>query len=291
MAPAPTARSRVEAAAWSLAYLVGGYFLTTMLLAGLTSEFSAIGLTPGGGLAGSALVQAVAGVAAFGFLTWLIGRRVLRLSWGELGWTNRRDAFRGFLRAFGVGFGTGAIALALGVPLAGSEWRLDGGTFGQYVARSVAIWLALLPASFMEELAFRGVAIAGFERAMGRGAAIVVTAIVFGLAHGANPGITPLALGNTALAGVFLGLTFFARGGLFSATGAHIGWNLALAGLAAPVSGLPFEIPWIDFIPGEPTWFTGGEFGPEGGLLATFALLIGVVLVARWRDFRGQEAS
>jgi len=291
MATAPSARSRVGAAAWSLVYLVGGYFLTSLLLAGLTSEFSAIGLPPGGGLAGAALVQAVSGMAAFGFLTWLIGRRALRLSWRELGWPERRDALRGFARGFLIGFAIGAVALALGVPLAGSVWRLDGGTFGQYLARSVVIWLALLPASFMEELAFRGCAIVGFERAMGRGAAIVLTAIVFGLAHGGAPGLTALALGNISLAGVFLGLTFYARGGLFSATGAHIGWNLALAGLAAPVSGLPFEIPWIDFIPGLPAWLTGGEFGPEGGLLATIALVVGIVLVARWRDFRGAEAT
>jgi hypothetical protein len=53
----------------------------------------------------------------------------------------------------------------------------------------------------------------------------------------------------------------------------------------APVSGLPFEIPWIEFNPGAPAWITGGPFGPEGGLLATVALIAGTVAVARWKDF------
>jgi hypothetical protein len=143
--------------------------------------------------------------------------------------------------------------------------------------------LLLLPPAFMEEFAFRGVALAGITRARGPGAGIMVTALVFGASHGFNPGVTVLALGNTVLAGLLLGLTFLLRGGLWTATGTHLGWNLALAGLAAPVSGLPFEIPGIDYLAGGPTWLTGGEFGPEGGLLGTSALAVGIVVAARWR--------
>jgi hypothetical protein len=138
----------------------------------------------------------------------------------------------------------------------------------------------------MEELAFRGTPLVGLGQAIGRGRALVVTAVLFAVAHRANPGITTLALGNIALAGAFLGLTFFARGGMLTATGAHLGWNWALAGLAAPVSGLPFDVPWLDFRPGQPDWLTGGTFGPEGGLVATVVLVAGVAWVLRWRDFR-----
>ena len=38
------------------------------------------------------------------------------------------------------------------------------------------------------------------------------------------------------------------------------------------MSGLPFDIPYIDYRGGSPGWLTGGAFGPEGGLLATVAL-------------------
>jgi hypothetical protein len=48
------------------------------------------------------------------------------------------------------------------------------------------------------------------------------------------------------------------------------------------VSGLPFEIPAIDFLPGEPPWLTGGGFGPEGGLFGTVALSLGIGVAARW---------
>ena len=119
-------------------------------------------------------------------------------------------------------------------------------------------------------------------RAFGRGTAIVLVAVVFALVHLANPNVTSLAIGNIALAGVFLGLAFYAPGGIWTAWGAHLGWNGMLAALDAPVSGVPFRIPFIDYDPGAPAWLTGGAFGPEGGLASTLALTIAVLVARRW---------
>jgi membrane protease YdiL (CAAX protease family) len=178
--------------------------------------------------------------------------------------------------------GCGSVVAALA---ARSTWTADGGTLGAYLARLGLLVVVLLPAALFEELAFRGLLVAGLARGIGRPAGVAAAAILFAAAHRNNPDVTPLALGNIALAGIFLGATFLARGGLWTATGAHLGWNLSLAALGAPVSGLPFEIPWIEFNPGAPAWITGGPFGPEGGLLATVALIAGTVAVARWKDF------
>ena len=106
--------------------------------------------------------------------------------------------------------------------------------------------------------------------------------MIFAVAHITNPNVTTAGIFNIALAGVFLSLAFFSPGGMWTAFGAHLGWNVTLAALAAPVSGLPFDIPYIDYHMGHPAWLTGGSFGPEGGLLATFALTVTVVLVAQW---------
>jgi membrane protease YdiL (CAAX protease family) len=233
-----------------------------------------------------ALIQAAIGIAVFGGLTWLVGRRALHLSAAELGWAPVREGLVGFGKGLALAAVIGALALALGWPLA-SRWQLDGGSVGAYLARIPILALVLLPAAFFEELAFRGALFAGLAKGLGRFGALGVSSILFALVHAANPSVTPLALANIALAGVFLGLTFLARGGLWTATGAHLGWNLMLAALAAPVSGLPFDVPWIDFIPGQPAWVTGGGFGPEGGLLASIALVVGAVWVTRWRDFKG----
>jgi hypothetical protein len=96
-----------------------------------------------------------------------------------------------------------------------------------------------------------------------------------------NPNPTALAISNITLAGVFLGAVFYMQGGIWAAWAAHLGWNATLALLDAPVSGLPFTIPLINYEPGGPQWLTGGGFGPEGGALASVAIIVATVIA--WR--------
>jgi len=55
-----------------------------------------------------------------------------------------------------------------------------------------------------------------------------------------------------------------------------------LAALDAPVSGLPFHIPLLDYCAGAPEWLSGGPFGPEGGLMATVAITAALFGTMRW---------
>ena len=77
-------------------------------------------------------------------------------------------------------------------------------------------------------------------------------------------------------------------GGIWTAVGVHLGWNALLACLDTPVSGVPFRIPLLDYRPGGPVWLTGGGFGPEGGLAATVAMTLGIVMARRWA---GKDAT
>jgi membrane protease YdiL (CAAX protease family) len=158
----------------------------------------------------------------------------------------------------------------------------DAGTLGDYLWQSVKTIVVLAPAALAEEVLFRGVPLVLLAGALGRGRALVAIAILFALAHASNPNVTPLGLGNIALAGIFLGLAFFAPGGIWTAFGAHLGWNSLLACLDTPVSGVPFNIPLLDYNPGSHQWLTGGRFGPEGGLAATMSLTLAIVAMASW---------
>lgn len=230
-------------------------------------------------LAESALLQAGASLVAFGLTTWVFGIRVARLSPEQLRWTP--GGRRGFSLGLSLGIAPAALAMAAALPLAGAGWAPDGGGVADWLTTAGLTTALLLPAAFVEELIFRGVPQVVLGQAFGRGTAIVILSAVFALAHGLNPGITPLAAGNIALAGVFLGVCFYLPGGIWAATGAHLGWNATLAALGAPVSGLPFAMPGLDYRAGAPVWLTGGDFGPEGGLLATAALALATVLALR----------
>ncbi len=229
-----------------------------------------------------ALGQGLVLMLAFGAATGIVGRIGLGLRASDLRWRTRL----GWPRAFGVGLVLGilpaAVAMTMGVFTAGAGWIHDGGSLSAWAAQVGKTVVILAPAALAEELMFRGLPMAVAARVAGRGWAVLLLSLLFAAAHLSNPNVTAAGIGNIAIAGIFLSLAFFSAGGMWTAFGAHLGWNATLAALAAPVSGLPFDIPYIDYRTGSPVWLTGGAFGPEGGLLATFALTAAVVLVARW---------
>lgn len=266
-----------KAVGWSLAFLLLGTALTVVLLVPAAAVFPLGFEAP----LQAALVQAACMLLAFGLATWFIGVRVLRLTPDHLRWSNARAGGRGFVTGLLLGAAPAAVALGVAVLISPAGWQLDGGAFVEWFGVASLTGSILLPAALAEEAIFRGVPLVLLAAVIGRWVAGPLLAGLFALAHLGNPGVTVLALGNIALAGVFLTVCFYLPGGLWTATGAHLGWNLTLAALAAPVSGLPLAMPLLDYLPGGPAWLTGGEFGPEGGLVATFVLLMASVVVAR----------
>jgi membrane protease YdiL (CAAX protease family) len=255
----------------SLAFLLSG-FLLAILSYGIVARVLFQGDAPG--LIAATTLQSVCVIASFGLMTWLIGMRAAGLDAEALRWKP----------GGGRGMGVGALlaVLALAVPLGHAGWGPDGEPATAWLSNLIPLLGVLLPAALAEELVFRGVPMVLLSRAFGRAVAIVGLATVFGMAHLLNPGITGLGAGNIALAGVFLGVAFYLPGGLWTATGVHLGWNATLAAFAAPVSGLPLPVPGLDYTTGGPTWLTGGSFGPEGGVLATIVLGVSTLLVARY---------
>ncbi len=229
-----------------------------------------------------ALAQGAALLLAFGAATWIVGVRALGLDAGDLRWRARLGWRKGLAAGLVFGILPAAVAMTMGVFAAGAGWVPDGGSMAQWLGEVGKTVLILAPAALAEELMFRGLPMVVVAGAIGRGRAIVVLSVLFALAHLLNPDVTAAGIGNIALAGIFLSLAFYSPGGMWTAVGAHLGWNATLAALAAPVSGLPFDIPSIDYRTGSPVWLTGGAFGPEGGLLATLTLTVTVILVARW---------
>ena len=274
-----TGKEKLKLAGWSLVFLVGGLVLAQLL----AFLFGRLPLVPGSGFLAATAIEAAALLLGYAIMTWLIGVRVLRLGRGDLEQLPEGGGQR--LKRFGWGAGLGVvlavIALLIAVPIGHAGWRTSEATPLAWLARVGILAAILLPAALAEELAFRGTPILALTRAFGRAPATVGLAVLFALAHAENPAVTRLALLNIAMAGVFLGLVFFTPGGLWTSTGAHLGWNLTLAGLGAPVSGIPLELPWLSYAPGHPGWLTGGAFGPEGGILASMCLLGGSVLVAK----------
>jgi membrane protease YdiL (CAAX protease family) len=229
------------------------------------------------------VVAGTSQLLGFAFATWAVGFRALRLGRWDLRWAPARIGVRGFTVGLTIGAAAAGLALLGAVLLAHSHWSPDDGGLKDYISQVVKTFVVLAPAALSEEIMFRGLPLVLMASALGRGSALVLVAgLVFALFHSLNPGVTSLGLGNIALAGIFLGVAFYAPGGLWTAFGAHLGWNATLAALDAPVSGLPFDIPLLDYCAGDPVWLSGGRFGPEGGLIATFAITAALLVTVRW---------
>ncbi len=281
----PDRLSLPKAIGWSIAFVVLTLMMAGLLAYGVAvvavgSSERAVGWLEAGSLTATMLQSAVM-LVSIAVFTWLIGFRVLRLTAADLRYTGRPRA-GGFLWGGAAGMLVAGLSLAVASVIGGAEWTRDQGTPLDWLQAVSVAALVLAPAALSEELLFRGVPLVLLARGLGRGTAIVLLAIVFAVAHLTNPNVTMLGVGNIALAGIFLGLAFYAPGGIWTAWGAHLGWNTLLVALDAPVSGVPFGIPFVDYAAGDPSWLTGGRFGPEGGLASTLALTIAVLLARRW---------
>lgn len=154
-------------------------------------------------------------------------------------------------------------------------------------------FLFFITVAINEEFIFRGYQIRNLaeglvSRWIGPRSAIaaawLITSGLFGLAHVINPGATAISSINIMLtAGGLLGLAYVLTGELAIPIGIHLSWNFfegPVYGFA--VSGTPSDATLFNLTQGGPKLWTGGDFGPEAGLLCTIFGTIALVLVAVW---------
>jgi uncharacterized protein len=132
---------------------------------------------------------------------------------------------------------------------------------------------------FSEELLLRGYPMQTLAHRMKKSYAVLLIATLFTAIHIGNPNSTWLALLNIYLAGIWLGIAYFISESLWLPIGLHVGWNFTQSTLLGfPVSGL-FERGILAASTHGPDWIGGGNFGPEGGALATVVLLAGTAML------------
>jgi CAAX protease family protein len=218
----------------------------------------------------------------FGAATWLIGVRLGRHSWAELGWPAEggpeSGTIRPLIRGFAIGTLVAALAIALNVVLGGTRVQVVP-QWSAYVGAAAPLALGLLGAALCEELVFRGFPLRRLADALGAWPATLLLAAAFGLMHIPNDNASVLGVLNIALAGIWLSIAFFSPGGIALGWGLHFGWNLGLALLGVPVSGMRFGPPQALYQPGPHAWLDGGAFGPEGGLVGTIAIATGAAAI------------
>jgi membrane protease YdiL (CAAX protease family) len=205
------------------------------------------------------------------FATWIMLRRIDKLPWREVGLD--REAASPPVLVKGAAIGGLTIGLASLFLLSTHMLRIDQTAPGSWWGEAGHSTIFFLPAAFFEELFIRGYVFAVLRRAAGWKLALIVTSIVFGLLHAANPNPDAESILAVIVAGFFLGAILLATRSLYAAGAAHFAWNWVMSGaLHIAVSGLPSGDPDYRVVDSGPDWLTGGRWGPEGGLAAVVAM-------------------
>lgn len=186
---------------------------------------------------------------------------------------------------FGLAVGIGIAALSVGVP-----WVTGALTF-EIAASDAGVWalgnlpevpsaiVVLIFGAFGEELLIRGYGFQQLSRAVTPVGAVIATGVLFGSLHAGNPSAAWLSIVNTSLFGVLFGLAVIRYRSLWPSVGMHLGWNLTLAILGAPISGLRMGVTALQATPVGPELWTGGSYGPEASLVTTVAVFAAALVV------------
>ncbi len=211
-------------------------------------------------------------------LSVLLARRLLdRRSITSLGlkWNSRAlvDLLAGVL------FAALAIVLIFGIEWAlgwvtiqGFVWQVE--TFPRAAVGTLVMLALFILIGYQEELLFRGYRLQNLVEGAGLAWGTTILILWFAVEHWANPHFSWQALVGLLLAGVFLTYPYLRTRQLWLSIGLHIGWNFFISTVFGfTVSGLNLFRLILQEVHG-PELFTGGDFGPEAGLVLVPAGLL-----------------
>jgi membrane protease YdiL (CAAX protease family) len=245
------------------------------------------------------LVSSVASLVGAILTVWLAGRFLDRRPFSAFGFRLGAGWWLDLL--FGMVLGallmTAVFLVELGlgwVEITGSFETQGGAPFVISILFPVATFVCI---GISEELVSRGYQLKNAAEGLNypslgpRGAILlawVLSSVFFGVLHANNPNATPVSTFNIVLAGLMLGFGYVLTGELAIPIGLHITWNFFQGAVYGfPVSGFgSFGATLLATEQGGPELWTGGSFGPEGGLLIPAVMLLGVSFVALWRHLR-----
>lgn len=281
---------------------IGGSLLLLMLLGpiyarlvGLGSQdLSFVGLQ---GLAVTSLwfrIFAIVAQSTVALVSVAVAVRFLdRRRWSDIGFSRARqwtgDAALGFVVGGLLMAGIFSSELVAGWVTITS--RLRNVTQSPFAVALVVYFLLVVVGAFAEELVSRGYQLrniadgfAGLGPRLSTAIAVIASSAVFGVAHALSPNASVVSVANIAFAGIMYGLGYVVSGRLGFSTGLHAAWNFFQGNIFGfTTSGQVSRVSVLGVAQSvQPAPWTGGEFGPEAGLVSTLATLAAIAVIM-WR--------
>jgi membrane protease YdiL (CAAX protease family) len=238
------------------------------------------------------VVAEVLTLAAFAFATWIARRWLDHRSFRSLGFQLDTHVFSDILVGAAIpGLLMGviyALESAIGW-LQFETWAWQVESVGT-VLRGLGVYLVVfILTAIGEELISRGYQLQNLAEGVGLRWALFLSALLFAALHLANPGADAASFIGLVAAGYFLAYAWVRTRKLWLSIGLHLGWNFFEGVVFGfPVSGLGvFGL--IEQHATGPALITGGDFGPEAGLVVLPVLALGAWLIRLYTDGRRAE--
>jgi membrane protease YdiL (CAAX protease family) len=223
---------------------------------------------------------------------YLCTRLLEGLPWRALGLAFHAGWLRDLLIGSVVGIASLALAAAIATAAGGLRFSASSTEMFLEVGKTLlSSALLFIIAGLAEEAMFRGYPLQTLSRARLALLGAFLTSVPFAAVHLWNPNAGPRAFANTALAGIWLSVAYLRTRSLWFPLGIHWAWNWALGSLfGLPVSGLKIvSYPLLEGKDLGPAWLTGGNYGIEGGVACTVALLLSISFIWRTRFVSATE--
>lgn len=214
---------------------------------------------------------------------WLCGKYLEGLSFDALGASFKNNWLVNLLVGLAGGAITFAIGAGVGIVGGGLSFTFNSEAAAGSIATTLLISFAVFAAAAaFEEALFRGYILQTFVRSGLAWPAIIATSLLFGAVHLGNPNANWISSANTALAGIWFGVAYLKTRDLWFVTGLHLAWNWTQGSIfGVEVSGLTDIVrePLMRETDLGPAWLTGGNYGIEGGIATTIALIVSMIAI------------
>ena len=219
-------------------------------------------------------------------MVYVVANRTERLSKKALGIEKDKAAIK-----YGIGAIVGLVAFGavLGFGFVSTAFRYSGIHPETTIIPIILACLGFVLQAFFEEFFFKSYMIPMLSRKMSVVASVLISSIVFAAVHSFNDGIGFISILNLFLFAIFTSCYFLKTNNVWGVAGFHAVWNIVQGTVCGfNVSGNPTNTSIFMFSGIKNELMNGGDFGPEGGLLVTCVLALGIVVVL-WTIIRDAE--
>ncbi len=217
------------------------------------------------------------------FVGWLCGKLLENLPFRALGCWFTKNWLKDLI--FGLILGASSILLAAFIAIVFGGLKLEpnrsSGSSAVILTLSISLAVFTLGAA-AEEALFRGYILQTFTRAKLAWFAVALTSLFFASGHLGNPNASYISTINTVLAGIWFSIAYLKTRNLWMVFGLHLMWNWVQGAiLGIPVSGITELTTAPLFQVGNfgSDIVTGGNYGVEGGIACTIAIVASGILI------------